>query len=128
MRRRSSNSAGATYLDREARIRDLRAMAQSAAGKIPEIRRVILFGSVVSGIPTPRSDADLLVEVTNSTHADPRDRNADVIRAMSPLACPVDLFVYTTRELQELSDAPLVTTALRDGVDLLTLPPDRSRS
>jgi hypothetical protein len=41
---------------------------------------------------------------------------------MSPLPCPVDLFVYTSAELQELlaERAPVVTTALRDGVDLLT--------
>ncbi len=118
---RSSNSAGATYLDRESRIRDLREMARRAAKQIPEIRRVILFGSLVSGTPTPRSDADLLVEVDSSVHADPRDRAADVFRAMSPLVCPLDLFVYTTQELNDLaaSHSPLVTTAFRKGVDLL---------
>ena len=44
------------------------------------------------------------------------------IRAMRPLACPLDLFVYTTDELRELADAgaPLVAIALRDGVDLLS--------
>ena len=125
MRRRSSNSAGATYLDRDARIADLRAMARRAADRIPQIRRVILFGSLVSGIPTPRSDADVLVEVDGSAYADPRDRAADMIQAMSPLPCPVDLFVYTTPELRDLAQTPLVATALRDGTDLLTLPPVR---
>lgn len=113
MQKRSSNSAGAVYLDRESRVRDLEQMARRAAARVPQIRRIILFGSMVNGTPTPRSDADLLVEVGSAT--DP----ADVLRAMSPLVCPVDLFVFTCEELAA-SDPPLVAkTALRDGKDLL---------
>jgi len=96
-------------------------MAQRAAARIPAIRRVILFGSMVTGTPTPRSDADVLIEVDGSAHDHPRDRNPEMIRAMWPLVCPLDLFVYTTDELRQLTDArsPVVGTALRDGVDLL---------
>jgi predicted nucleotidyltransferase len=121
MRTRSSNSSGAVYLDREARLGEVKAMARRAAERIPEIRRVLLFGSLVTGIPTPRSDADLLVEIDGEIAADLRDRAGAVSQAMSPLRCPVDLFVYTTAELQELlaERAPVVATALRDGVDLL---------
>lgn len=112
MRKSSSNSAGATYLDREARLRDLFMMAERAAARVPEIRRIILFGSMVNGIATPRSDADLLVEVRVSTDA------ADVLRAMSPLPCPVDLFVFTSEELA--ATPPIVaSTALREGKVLL---------
>ncbi|HKS22696.1 MAG TPA: nucleotidyltransferase domain-containing protein [Thermoanaerobaculia bacterium] len=96
-------------------------MARRAAERIPAIRRVLLFGSLVNGIPTPRSDADLLVEIDGEIATDPRDRAGQVRDAMSPLPCPVDLFVYTSAELHELlaESAPVVTTALRDGVDLL---------
>ena len=93
-------------------------MAQRAAAKIPAIRRIILFGSMAKGTPTPRSDADILIEVDRSAHDHPRDRNPEMIRAMSPLVCPVDLFVYTTGELAE-QPSPVVVTALRDGIDLL---------
>jgi predicted nucleotidyltransferase len=97
-------------------------MARRAAGKMPDIRRIILFGSMVAGIPTPRSDADLLVEVDHSTQSNPRERIPDILRAMMPLVCPLDVFVYTTREIRDLIDeqSPIVTTALRDGIDLLT--------
>ena len=117
----SSKPAGAVYLDRESRLRDLTAMARRAASALPEIRRIILFGSHVRGIPTPRSDADLLVEVAASDDADPRDRALAVLRAMAPRVCPIDLFVYTTAELEtlEAERSPLVLTALRDGIDLL---------
>jgi len=94
-------------------------MARRAADQIPEIRRVILFGSMVTGIATPRSDADFLIEVEGSSEADPRDRAARITRAMSPLACPVDLFVYTTIELGQL-DSPVIDEAIQHGVDLLT--------
>ena len=98
----SSKAAGAVYLDRESRLRDLTMMARRAASAIPEIRRVILFGSHVRGIPTPHSDADLLVEVAASADADPRDRALAVLRAMAPRVCPIDLFVYTTAELEAM--------------------------
>ena len=96
-------------------------MARRAADRLPEIRRILLFGSLVRGIPTPRSDADLLVEIAESGHERPGDRLPAMLRALSPLPCPVDLFVYTTDELQAMvaEDSPLVRVALRDGVDLL---------
>ena len=120
MQRRSSSSAGAVYLDRDARLRALEEMAERAAGEIAGIERIVLFGSMVEGIPTPRSDADLLVEVSATGDADPRDRAAAVRRAMEPLPCPIDLFVFTTDELAALLDerAPLVTRALERGREI----------
>src|SRR5262249_11728849 len=121
MRDRSSSSAGATYLDRARRIDELRSAAARAQRKEPTIRRVILFGSLVSGIPTPRSDADLLVIVERSPHDEPRDRVPEVLRALSPLPCPVDLFVLTSDELERFraEGSPFVRVALESGEDLL---------
>jgi predicted nucleotidyltransferase len=121
MRSRSSISAGAVYLDREARIAELRASASRAAARIPGIERVILFGSLASGIPTPRSDADLLVVVAESPHPEPRDRVPEVIRALAPLPCPVDLFVLTAAELERHTHEgnAVVREALAHGRDLL---------
>jgi len=100
MRRGSPSSAGATYLNRLERVEALRQVAARAANALHEIRSVVLFGSLASGVPTPRSDADLLVEVTSSRFAEPRDRLPEVLRALSPLPCPVDLFVLTTAEIE----------------------------
>jgi len=118
---RSSRSAGATYLDRERRIDDLRAAARRAAAAVPGVRRVILFGSLVAGIPTPRSDADLLVVLDQSEHPEPRARVPQMLRALSPLPCPVDLFVLTAQELERgvVEGQPLVRVALGHGRDLL---------
>ena len=88
---------------------------------MPGVQRVILFGSLVVGIPTPRSDADLLVVVAESEHREPRDRVPAVRQALMPLPCPVDLFVLTAQELERYATEgnPLVREALERGRDLL---------
>ena len=77
---------------------------------------------MVAGIPTPRSDADILVQVATSGYANPRDRVADIMRALRPIAFPIDIFVYTTDELSDpaIAGSGMVTAALRDGIDLLS--------
>lgn len=129
---KSSGSAGAVYLNREARIEELARAARRAAERLPTIQRVLLFGSLVSGTPTPRSDADLVVEVASSPHSQPRDRVPEVLRALGDVPCPLDLYVYAADELAGLAEAgdPLVTTALRQGRDLLggSLTPASGRS
>jgi predicted nucleotidyltransferase len=82
---------------------------------------MILFGSLASGTPTPRSDADILVVVETSEHAQPRDRVPDLLRAMSPLPCPVDLFVATRDEFERArrEQSPFVREALATGIDLV---------
>lgn len=122
MHRPSSTSVGATYLDREARVAELRDAAARSATRLPAIQKIVLFGSLVSGIPTPRSDADLLIEVSASAHALARDRVPEVLEALRPLPCPVDLFVYTTDELaRTYRDSPVVREALTHGMVLWPL-------
>jgi len=118
---RSSNSAGAIYLDSERRIQAIRRSAAAARKKIPEIRRVILFGSLVSGHATPRSDADLLVVVETSPYDHARDRIPEMLRALSPLPCPIDLFVLTDAEFKRCQeeDSPFLRAATSTGIDLL---------
>lgn len=118
----SSTSAGATYLNRAARIEELRSAAKRARARHARIQRVILFGSLVSGTPTPRSDADLLIVVETSPHDNPRDRIPELLQALSPLPCPLDLFVLTKEEVDRLGreGSPLIRTALTTGQDLLS--------
>jgi len=118
---RSVRSAGATFLNKDARIAALREAAARASNRIPTIRRVILFGSLVVGIPTQRSDADVLVEVSSSEQSEPRDRIPGMLKAFSPLPCPIDLFVLTTAEIRQHQEggSALLREILSRGVDLL---------
>lgn len=117
----SSSSAGAIYLDREQRIEALRLAAARAAERMPAIRRIVLFGSIANGVPTPRSDADLLIEVSRSDHGESRDRIPEVLRALAPLPCPVDLFVLTSEEIERFSrdGSPLLKAVFRDPLRLV---------
>lgn len=82
---------------------------------------MILFGSLVAGIPTPRSDADILVVIEATGERSGRDRLPEILSAMSPLPCPLDLHVVTIEELDRARErgAPLVREALKNGLDLL---------
>ncbi len=121
MPRASSTSAGATYLDRARRIEEVRASARRAASRFASIRRMLLFGSLRTGGATPHSDADILVVLDQSEHTDPRQRIPDILRAMAPLPCPVDLFVLTSAELDRAQHArdPVAILAIESGLDLL---------
>ena len=118
----SRTSAGAVYLDKHRRIEELRAAARRAATRVPSIRRVVLFGSLTAGIPTPRSDADILIVVEASDQPQPRDRIPAMLAAMAPLPGPLDLFVLTAEEIDgaRKSGDPLVREALANGRDLLS--------
>jgi hypothetical protein len=76
---------------------------------------------MAAGIPTPRSDADLLMVVDAADHPDVRDRLPAMLAALSPLPCPIDLIVLTAEEVAQAQQRgdPLVREALGKGFDLL---------
>ncbi len=117
---RSPRSAGATYLDKDRRVAELRAAARRAAQRQPAIKRIILFGSLVSGRPTPRSDADLVVILAESSEPDPRRRMPEIQLAFRPLPCPLDITVVTEAEVAAHGrDWPVLRLALETGMELL---------
>ena len=62
-----------------------------------------------------------LPSLHSSPHDQPRDRVPEVLRALSPLPCPVDLFVLTCAEIERLKAkrSPLLRIAQSTGSDLL---------
>lgn len=63
VRKRSYGSVKVYWLDKEGLISALEKKAQDALERFPELRKVVLFGSLARGEATPRSDADLLFVV-----------------------------------------------------------------
>ena len=118
--RPSSPSAGATYLDRAATVEALRRAAREAVRRDPRIVRVILFGSLVRGVPTPASDADLVVVLRE---AEPRrmDRIPPLLDAFDATPLPLDLHPYSEAEWEaaRAEGDPVAAVAERDGIDLL---------
>jgi len=116
---RSSASAGAIYLDREAALAALRRLAQEALGRDPRLTRVILFGSLARGDATPASDADIVV-LMRQGEARRMDRVPRLLELMQESPLPLDLHPYTISEWEQAlaRGDPLARRAEREGIEL----------
>ena len=82
----------------------------------PEVKRVIWFGSWVSGLPSPGSDVDLCL-ILSSSDKPFRDRISEYL----PLGFPVgvDLFAYKQDEFERLQvSSPGWYAAITSGVEI----------
>lgn len=77
--------------------------------------RIILFGSRATGAARDGSDIDLVI--VKETDQRPVDRRVEVERLLSDRRVPLDLLVYTPRELRELYAAgdPFIATVVETG-------------
>ncbi len=117
MREPSSSSASVRFLDRERVLAAIREAAISAA-QCAGVVAVYLFGSFAYGVPTPRSDADLLVVISDD--ADREAVRTCCLEALRALPVPVDLFVLTEQEVAAslASGQGLAATALQRAIRL----------
>lgn len=77
--------------------------------------RIILFGSTATGDTSRDSDIDLLI--VKETDRRPIDRRIEVERLLADRAMPIDLLVYTPRELRQLyaAGSPFVEDVVAHG-------------
>ena len=77
--------------------------------------RVLLFGSVASGVDGPDSDIDLLVVLPQVERDHRHELTVKLARAISA-PVPVDLLVTDPAEIAERGDLPgILRVALREG-------------
>lgn len=94
--------ASSRFVDREAVVEALRAVAQRLKKQHTEIRAIHLFGSFATGTATPRSDADVVVEITYGSEAALRERVAAAARSVFLEApVPVEVFILDSERMQE---------------------------
>lgn len=113
----SSDSLVVKSNNRAAVERAVRDWARRLRERRPEVRRVIWFGSRVTGTPAPGSDVDICVVLA---HADKpfRDRIGDYLPFGFPVG--VDLFPYTVAELERLRrERPSWHAAITAGMDIV---------
>ncbi|MCM8746212.1 nucleotidyltransferase domain-containing protein [Thermomicrobium sp. CFH 73360] len=113
----SSSSASVRFLDRERVLAELR-RSTARARACPGVIAIHLFGSFAHGVPTPRSDVDILVVIADN--ADRHQARECCLEAFRSLPVPVDLFVWTEHEVAEslARGQGLAATALRHAVRL----------
>ena len=96
-----SSSVIIKSIDREAIANAVQEYAIELRRRYAEIERVIWFGSWITGLPSPGSDVDICLVVTDSSK--PRHiRSLDYL----PFGFPVglDVHVYTWAEFERLPD------------------------
>ncbi|WP_376792476.1 nucleotidyltransferase domain-containing protein [Thermoflexus sp.] len=115
-----TNFASSRLIDREAVLEALPRCAKQLRDRCSEVVAVYLFGSFATGRATPRSDADLVVEIASE---DPklREKVRDQALESSPDApVPVEIFVQSTRQLEEgkRSGRGVAGAVAREGIHL----------
>ena len=103
--------SGARFIDKEAVLRELTLLAVRARRERPEIRQVVLFGSLANDTYTASSDADLLVILEGSNQRF-MDRIPNFQRLFLEASVPVEVFPYTDAEIRSV---PLARRALLEG-------------
>ncbi len=102
--------------DRERIARAVQDYVARLRAEHPEVRRVIWFGSWVTGRPRPGSDVDLCVIVASSDKPR-RERMVEYLPVGFPVG--VDLFVYTEEEWERLKhEAPTWYAVIESGIEV----------
>jgi len=93
--------ASSRFVDRQAVVEALRRCAERLRAEEEGVVAVHLFGSFADGTATPRSDADVVIEVADDTPAF-RERiweKGAVLFLEAPV--PVDLFVISSERMAQ---------------------------
>ena len=95
-------------------ISELKAAVRNLKSRHPDIQAVYLFGSYASGIPGPKSDADLII-VTQEYSME------DLQRAFLHVSVPVDLYVLKPDTFQQkaATGKGIASIAIQSGIKLL---------
>lgn len=117
MRSTPSGSVRVFWLDREAVLKELEAVARQMKAARPEIEEVWLFGSLARGDAAPGSDADLLLVLSEASGT-----FAERIPRYLPtgLSLGVEVFPYTRVEIDAMleDENPFIRQALAEGIAL----------
>lgn len=86
------------FLDREAAVEELRRCAERVAAAHDAVIAVYLFGSFATGTATPRSDADVAIEIADEDVGEREAVRDEAMRVFLDAPVPVDLFVLPTTQ------------------------------
>lgn len=101
-------------LDRDLVLRRLGVWAGGELARRPEVKRVILIGSLARGDWSARSDADVVIVVTAATG--PGAFRGSAYLPSTSVGAPVDVLVYT--EPEETAWSPRFKAEVEQGIVL----------
>lgn len=117
----SSSSVTIEYLDRDKVLEALRKATTRLVELRPEVRRVLLFGSLATGRHAPGSDADLLIVVSHSDRLPPFRAAPYLLLLSEQVPLDLDLLVWTEEEVRQAraSRHPFLAEVETVGMTLL---------
>ncbi len=115
MRKRLLDTVKVYSLNREEIINKLTSLAQRLLEENKNVLRVILFGSLASKGHSPRSDIDLLVVLSDDNRRR-MDRIPEFLRYFLEVGHPVDVLVYTAKEIEDEKEESFLKRVLGQGV------------
>jgi predicted nucleotidyltransferase len=101
MRKKSYGTVKIKSLDRAKAIKKLKRIARDIMREDPNVMEVSLFGSLAKGNYTGGSDADILIVLGEDSRRF-MDRIPPYLAPFLDTDLPVDVFPYTSIELEEL--------------------------
>lgn len=109
VRKQSYGSVTVFWLDREAAVLAVKERSKKILQERCDVKKIYLFGSLVTGKAVPGSDADVLIVLTRS---DKRfiDRPLEFYKYFENIGIPVDLFCYTEDEINRTTLAQSAVT------------------
>ena len=111
------NGVKVRFLNRNEILSRLVAVAQQLLESRADVIEVSLFGSLARGSYAPGSDADIYILLRE----DPRkitDRIPEFLDSFSKIGVPIEVFPYTLKETEKMSEGDFIKTIQRDKVIL----------
>ena len=104
------------FLNRKLLKKRIKKIVVELAEEKPELRKVVLFGSVAEDRSLPSSDVDVLF-IVESTNLRFLDSASEYLSYFQSISLDVDCFVYTEEEVHS-GNHPMVFTAFETGITL----------
>jgi predicted nucleotidyltransferase len=116
MRSVFTSFATSQFVDQAAVVEALRGCAQQLMAQCADVVAVYLFGSFATGSASPRSDADVAVEIQDVDANLRRQVRDAAMKVFSSAPVPVDVFVISSMEFGD--DRGVAGCVAREGVRL----------
>ena len=114
MRKRLLSMQKTRFLDKNKTVLSLKRIAEKIRSSQPDVKKIVLFGSLTRGNYTGSSDADILILLEKSEKRF-LDRIPEFLLLFADAPIATDVFPYTT---EEACVNGFAQRALRDGLVL----------
>ncbi len=111
------NGAKIKFINKDEILEVLQILAKQVLAEKENVLEISLFGSLVRGNYSPRSDADIYILLKKESKTF-MDRIPEFLDYFSNVGLPVEVFPYTTEEIEKFRDNPFIQTIQKEKLVL----------